>query len=79
MKNQTLDNYKIRPIELTMALRKSKWLLVKEQIHFIATVLKDRMNAGLTPEEIEIRRRNCLEYLKAAKMGNLEYKLKSFE
>ena len=39
---ETLDNYKIRPIELTMALRKSKWLLVKEQIHFIATVLKDK-------------------------------------
>lgn len=70
---EIIENYKTRPIELTMALRKSKWLLVKEQLHYIATVLKDRMNAGLSDEEIEMRRRNGLEYLKAAKMGSIEY------
>jgi hypothetical protein len=67
------DSYNIRPMVLTMALRKSKWVLVKESLHFIATVLKERMNAGFTPEELAQRRRNCFEYLKAAKMGALDH------
>ena len=68
-----IANHRSRPLELTMALRKSKWLIVKDQLHYIATVLKDKMNSGLTPAEIEFRRRQCMEYLKAAKMGSLEY------
>ena len=50
----------------------NKWLIVKEQLHYMRR-FERQDNSGLTPAEIEFRRRQCMEYLKAAKMGSLEY------
>jgi ankyrin repeat protein len=65
-----LHSYRLRPMELTLALRKSKWLLVKENLEWIRTVLKLK-GAGVTSEERAQKLRDSIEYLKAAKMGNL--------
>jgi ankyrin repeat protein len=58
-----------RPLILLMRAHVSKWAIVRQNLEFIATVLKERWGVGETDEEKEQFRLLCLDFLRCAKMG----------
>ena len=54
---------------LLMRAHVSKWNVVRSNLEFIATVLKERWGVGETDEEKDQFRLLCLDFLRCAKMG----------
>ena len=54
---------------LLMRAHVSKWNVVRSNLEFIATVLKERWGVGETGEEKDQFRLLCLDFLRCAKMG----------
>jgi ankyrin repeat protein len=61
-----------RPLVLLMRAHVSKWAIVRKNLEFIATVLKDRWGVGETDDEKEQFRLLCTDFLRCARMGRVD-------
>ncbi len=61
-----------RPLVLLMSTRRSKWDIVRKNLEWIATVLKERWGVGVDEDDQEQFRLLCTDFLRCAKMGRVD-------
>ena len=61
-----------RPLVILMRAHVSKWGVVRKNLEFIATVLKERWGVGETNDEKDQFRLLCVDFLRCAKMGRVD-------
>ncbi len=64
-----------RPLVLLLREGTSKWTIVKQNLTFIATVLKERWGVGQSEEDAEQYELLCKDFLRCAKMGRADQML----
>ena len=60
-----------RPLILLMSTQRSKWDIVRKNLTWIATVLKERWGVGASEEDVKQYRLLCVDFLRCAKMGRV--------
>jgi ankyrin repeat protein len=61
-----------RPLLLLMSTKRSKWDIVRKNLKWIATVLKERWGVGANEDDAEQFQLLCTDFLRCARMGRVD-------